>query len=157
MARIFKRTAKDGGNLWYLSYWDEYGHNRTRSLGRVDRRTAEKILKIFEGNRSLGLVGIQPKKVQRVNMEDFAVRYLEFSRSTKSPKTAEMDEHFLRLFADFMGDIELSSIRRADIESYIRFGCRRTMYRGSWRRMTSRSCAKPFALTRCETSWNSTC
>ncbi|HEB85154.1 MAG TPA: site-specific integrase [Bacteroidetes bacterium] len=58
--------------------------------------------------------------MQRESMEEFVDRYIEFSRSTKSPKTAQMDEYYLRSFTDFMGDIELSSIRRADVESYIR-------------------------------------
>ncbi len=118
MARIYTRIGKDGRKIWYLQFWDETGHNRTRSLGKINKRQAAIKLHAFEAEGIKAIDPSQDPDNNTISLSEYFTQYIEYSQNYKAVKTANMDSDIISGFVEFTGDIKLADVTRACVETY---------------------------------------
>ncbi len=116
MARVYKRKGKKGFT-WYVDYTFK-GRRIRRALPYVKtRKEAEKVLaSILSKIAKKEYLGIEEKEI---TLEEFTHKYLEYSKTSKSFKTYEMDSIAIKHFLEFMDKkVMLSEITKEDIEEF---------------------------------------
>lgn len=118
MAFLKKRPRKNG--FVYYIYFNYNGKKHGKSTGTDDKKTAQMILKEIEAKlakNTFKLEDITPQK--SVYLKDFAVEYLEYSKSRKAVKTFNSDRLSLRKFIEFTGNITITSVTPKLIDKYL--------------------------------------
>lgn len=106
--------------IFQLRWRDGAGKQHSKSLGKVSKRHAKMILNRFELELTSGRLGMPTKAPKQHSLSQFIDDYVTYSRSTKAPKTADMDELYLNRLLAYTGDMALSGVTRAHAEGYVR-------------------------------------
>ncbi len=118
MAHLRTRKAKDGRTIYHACFWYA-GSNRTKSLGKVTKRKAEKLLKAIELDIISGKLNISSNEQHEIWIDKFNEVYDNYSAQMLAPKTARMDRDILQKFKEYVGDIKLKNVNQDDVENYL--------------------------------------
>lgn len=89
-----------------------------QSLGPVSKREAERIRDDKNRKSKLESLGVNPKALNNINIDDYIRIYLEHSKARKKSRTYEADKMVLTDFRKYIGSVNLRSIRLVDIDLY---------------------------------------
>ncbi len=117
MASLQKRNYRTGRSVWVIRYRLN-GRDQLKTIGEVDKRTAQKeyhkfCSQLVEGKSTVG-------QFENILLEDFMRDYLNHCSLVKRPSTLNREERVLRLFAKYIGNVELKTINSALVDGYVR-------------------------------------
>lgn len=115
MASLRKRKYKTGKTVWIIDYY-EGTKQKIKTIGSVDKRTAEHVFNKFVNEQAEFEMGIE--RVKKILLSDFIKFYLPQARIMKSEGTVERERRILNLFKDYVGDLELSNINGSIATDY---------------------------------------
>lgn len=115
MATLRKKKYKSGKTVWVIDY-TEKSRRKIRTIGNVDKRTAEKIFHRFIAELKETKFGI--KKTKNITFENFEKEYINFSDATKSKRTTEREQGILKTFQTHFPQVKLADISNEDIRKY---------------------------------------
>lgn len=108
---------KKGKNYFVTFYYR--GRKYDKSCRTNQRPVAENIRKQIEAqiaNRSFRIESLQQPAIK--TLFEFTEEYMEYSRTSKSKKTAELDELALRNAKEFLGNVPIDSITTQRMEQF---------------------------------------
>lgn len=115
-----KRKYPSGKIVWIAEYRDiETGAWRYKTIGEVDKHTAELVWKDMQAKLVKAKFGIQSLEEQRkIKLTSFAEEFLGYSQATLSPKTYELDKAAFGQALDYFGNCYLTNITVHKIEKW---------------------------------------
>ncbi len=112
--RVFKR-----GKSWYLDYRVN-GKRIMKSFGR-QKTLADLYMKDLELKEARGELGIVE---QRITVQDFIDKYLDYCKINKSTSTYKVDRNRLNQFRRFVGEMGINKLREINYELMEQFKSR---------------------------------
>ncbi|MCB0258996.1 MAG: site-specific integrase [Calditrichaeota bacterium] len=115
MAFLEKRKNSKGETIWVIHY--RIGKKqKMKTIGKTDKRTAQKILVQFEIDLAKRAFGI--KEIKKITLKKYQEEYFKFAVVEKSERTVERERQIYAKFLQYFGDINLSDIQVRDLEEY---------------------------------------
>lgn len=96
MPFLSRRTYPSGRKVWAI-YYRKHGKQRSKVIGAVDRRTAEKAFSTFCARLVSGTFGI--RDVTPISLPDFFRLYLEYAIGVKAPHTVRREHQLIDVFS----------------------------------------------------------
>ena len=115
MAFLEKRKNSRGETIWVIHY--RVGKKqKMKTIGKTDKRTAQKVLVQFESQLVSNSFGFE--QLKQITIKEFEKEYLELALAEKARATFLRDRRMFKYLLAFLGDVELNSISKKDIERY---------------------------------------
>ena len=115
MAFLRKLKTKKGQTVWHISY-RVGGQQKTKRIGKVDKRTAEQCLLKFESQLAKGEYDLV--EVQNISFDKFIQEYWEHTRFEKAPRTIEREKQVVKVFIEHFNNRYLSHYTVKDLSEY---------------------------------------
>ena len=117
MPSLRKRKQSAKRTTWDIRYQHE-GKTKVFTIGETDKRTAEREYHRFcsryvDNKNGHGII-------RNIYLKEFADQYLEFCKPVKEPSTLNREERVLKLFVNFMGNIQITEVSSSMIDKYVR-------------------------------------
>ncbi len=115
-----RRKYPSGKSTWVIDYRDpETGQKKLRTIGDVDRKTAELAWKTMQAVIAKAEFGIQSLAEQRkIRLSKLRDEVLTYSKNNLSPRTVQLNELVFRLALAHFGDCYLTEITTAKMEKW---------------------------------------
>lgn len=123
MSSLRKRKWSTGKTTWSIRYRHE-GKMKSFNIGETDRRTAEKVKTKFDNQFAQGIIpqditASRPEPVEaEPKLSQLAVWTREYAETNKDRLTSVREQHAFTAYIQTLGDLKLSEISPAIIESY---------------------------------------
>lgn len=114
MATLYKTTRS---KYYYLNIYYE-GRRYRYSTKTDDIKIAKRILKIREGELALKRFNIPTESEERMLLEEFIEKYLEYSKNNKALGTFEIEKYALNKVLEVLSNKQLKNITLIDCERY---------------------------------------
>ena len=115
MAFLRKESNSIGETIWKI-YYRTGKRQKSKVIGRTDKRTAEQIFRKFCNDLAKGEFGIQ--EVQKVTVEEFLYKYWPIAETEKAPGTVTRERYVLKPFIQVFGKTFMEQILLKDLTSY---------------------------------------
>jgi len=112
----FLRRCKTNNSTVWRIYYRIGEKQKTKTIGKVDKKTAEKCFQEFcniQAKRDFSIT-----ETKRIDIRSFFKLYLELTKSEKAPSTVEREVFVINHFLKFIGDVFLNQICYIDVVDY---------------------------------------
>lgn len=113
-----RRKYPSGKETWVIDYRDpETGQKKLKTLGDMDKKTAELVWKEIQAKLAKAEFGIQSLAEQKkVKLSKLTSDFLAYSKGNLSEHTYIIDQQATRLLLDFFGDCYIAEITSTKLE-----------------------------------------
>ena len=115
MAFISKRKNAKGETVWVIHY--RVGKKqKMKTIGKTDKRTAQKALIKFENE--LANQNYSIRELKKTTSREYYREYFVFAEAEKATRTIEREKQVFGKFNEYFDDIYLDNILVKDLTSY---------------------------------------
>ena len=103
----------------HKTYYAVFSINRKRKwikIGRVDKKSAKKVLKQLEIEHLKGKLDIS--EIKQILLYDFLEQYLRYSKTNKAPNTYRIERGISGTLRSYFGNVLLNRLDNRAIEEY---------------------------------------